>query len=92
MCIAYLVSNPVDRQVEVARRTARIGTPFAFGRRPVDELLEPTAERHRVLERLDADAHLIAVLDAVVHVEAMDGRSDEPSKNGAALCGLTIHG
>jgi hypothetical protein len=61
------------RLVEIAGRTPRVRPPLALGGRTVDGLLERVPERHRLVERFDTDAHLVAVLDPVVHVETMDG-------------------
>ncbi len=43
------------------------------------------SEAHCRLERLDADAHLVAVLDAVVDVEAVNSRADQAAENGEAF-------
>ena len=37
--------------------------------------------RHRLLERLDADAHLIAVLNPVVDIEAVNGGGNQTAKD-----------
>ena len=65
--------------------------PLTFRSRAVDELLEWCPERYRLFERFDADAHLVAVLNAVVHIEAVYRRSDEASKDRAAFSCFTIH-
>src|SRR2546422_6593137 len=62
-------TEAVDGQVEIAGYAPCVVTPLTLGRRPVDKLLERSPERHRGRERLDAHAHLVAVLDPIVHVE-----------------------
>ena len=84
------LAEAVDGQVKVACTAAGITAPLTLRRRPVDELRERLPEGHRRLERLDADAHLVAVLDAVVDVEAVNSRTDQAAKNGEAFCCLSI--
>src|SRR5262249_14948459 len=66
----------VDRQVKIAGGASRVVTPLAFGGRAVDELLEWSPERHRLFERLDTDTHLVAVLNPVVHIKAVNCGAD----------------
>jgi hypothetical protein len=65
-------TEAVDCQVEIAGYAPCVVAPLTLGGRPVDKLLERSPERHRGPERLDAHAHLVAVLDPIVHVEAVD--------------------
>ena len=75
----------------IAGDASRVLASLAFGRRTVDELLEGRPQRHRLIQRLDANAHLVAVLDAVVHIEAMHRRPNKASEYRAALSCFAIH-
>jgi len=70
---AHPFPKTVDCEVEVAGSASRTVAPFPLDGRTIDELLERRPERHRLLDRLDADTHLVAVLDSVIHVEAVNG-------------------
>ena len=64
---------------------------FAVGSRSIDELLERTPESQGAFERFDADAHLVAVLNAVVHIEAVYRRPNQASQDCAAFSCFPIH-
>jgi len=49
------------------------------------------AQPDHVLGRLDADAHLVAVFNAVIHIEAVYRRPNKASEYRAALGYLAIH-
>ena len=59
----------------VAGDASRVLASLAFGRRTVDELLEGRPQRHRFFKRLDADAHLVAVV-CPVQRQPVRGRAD----------------
>src|SRR5262249_27461955 len=64
---------------------------FAFGSRSVDELLEWSPECHRLFEGFYTDAHLVAVLNPVVHIQAVNCGTNKPAEDRAALSRLAIH-
>ena len=68
----------VDGEVEVARIAGH-----ALGLRPVDEGLE-AAKAEQVLGRLDADAHLLAVVGARIR-EPVDDRAHGRAQDEPAL-------
>src|SRR5262245_23300048 len=81
----------VDCEIEIAGGASRVVPALALCRRAIDELLERSPERHRLFERFDADAHLIAVLNPVVDVEAVHRRTNETAEDRAALSRFSIH-
>ena len=54
-------------------------------------MLERIPESHRVFERFDADAHLVAVLNPVVHIEAVHRRPNKAPEYCGALSCFAIH-
>lgn len=74
-----------------SRGASGVVTALTFRSRAVDELLERGPECHRVFERLDADAHLVAILNPVVHVEAVHRRTNKTAEDRATLGRRAIH-
>jgi hypothetical protein len=81
----------VDGQVEITGSAPSVVPALTFRGRTVDELLEWSPESHRVFEWFDADAHFVAILDPVVHIEAVHRGPNEASQYGATFSCFAVH-